>query len=102
MAEYIDKKALYQKLFLTPDGNRIQFYDIDNFPSTVKLEQLHQIILKFPTVDTVEVIRCKDCLFSREVDEREPKYKCVNICRDGCTQWLDSNDYCSYGVKKEV
>ena len=101
MAEYIDKKELYQKLFLTPDGKRIIFRDIDNLPTIVTLEKLHKIILKFPIVDAVEVVRCKDCQFSREVDIREPKYKCINICREGCTQWLDSDDYCSYGVRKE-
>lgn len=55
-----------------------------------------------PIADVVEVVRCQNCKFSREVDKREPKYKCVNICREGCTQWLDSTDYCSYGVRKGV
>lgn len=44
---------------------------------------------------------CRECKYARKVDDREQKYKCVNICRDGCTQWLDSNDFCSYGVRRE-
>ena len=44
---------------------------------------------------------CRECQYARKVDEREPKYKCVHICRDGCTQWLESNDFCSYGVRRE-
>ena len=57
-------------------------------------------ILENPT-DLEDVIHCKDCMFARFVDEREPKWKCVNISRDGCTQWLGSDDYCSYGERKE-
>jgi hypothetical protein len=48
-----------------------------------------------------EVVRCKDCKWSYEVDSREPKYDCRNPCRWGCTQWMDSNDFCSYGERKE-
>ncbi len=46
-------------------------------------------------------VRCSECFFSRKVDDREPKYKCVNICRDGCSKWLGSDDYCSYGERRE-
>ena len=46
-------------------------------------------------------VRCSDCLFSRKVDDREPKYRCVNICRDGCSQWVGSDDFCSYGERKD-
>ena len=49
-----------------------------------------------PTVDSV--VHCKDCYFSKVDDKREPKYKCTNICRDGCTQLVASDDYCSYGA----
>ena len=41
-----------------------------------------------PTVDAVEVVRCKDCKW----------YKC-----DGCffsTSEVEENDFCSYGEKK--
>lgn len=54
-----------------------------------------------PTVDAVPVVRCGDCEFSRKVDNREPMYKCVNICRYGCTQWVGSDDFCSYGERKD-
>lgn len=47
----------------------------------------------------VEVVRCKDCRWAKKVEEYEPKYQCLNICRYGCTQWLDSNDFCSYGER---
>ena len=48
----------------------------------------------------VEIVYCKDCLYSQKVDNREPMYECNHICRMGCTQWLGSDDYCSYGERK--
>lgn len=56
-------------------------------------------IKEAPTVDAVPVVRCKDCRWAKKVEEYEPKYQCLNICRYGCTQWLDSNDFCSYGER---
>ena len=50
--------------------------------------------------DVVEVVRCKDCIWSYRIDSREPKYDCRHICRTGCTQWLDSDDFCSYGERR--
>lgn len=54
-----------------------------------------------PAADVVPVVRCKDCIWSRKVNDKEPMYRCVNICRYGCTQWLDSVDFCSYGERKD-
>ena len=64
-------------------------------------EEIEWVIDNAPTADVVEVVRCKDCAWARKVDNREPMFRCVNICRDGCTQWLDSNDFCSYGERRE-
>lgn len=59
-----------------------------------------------PTIDAVLVVRCKDCEFAREARFRtisgNKAYWCVNISRDGCTQVLDADDFCSYGVQKEA
>ena len=63
-------------------------------------EDIERVIDNMPTADVVEVVRCKDCAWARKVDNREPMFRCVNICRDGCTQWLDSNDFCSYGERR--
>ena len=59
------------------------------------------MISKQPEVDVVPVVRCKDCLYSYKVDSREPMYDCRHICRWGCNQWLGSDDFCSYGERKE-
>lgn len=51
--------------------------------------------------EEVPVVRCKDCLYSYRVDSREPLYDCRHLCRLGCTQWLSSDDFCSYGERKD-
>lgn len=76
------------------------------FPHELAVKEALEIVRDLcvnqaPTVDAAPVVRCKDCLWSRKVDDREPKYTCKNICRYGCTQWLVSDDYCSYGEPKE-
>lgn len=61
---------------------------------------IRRVLQQAHAADVVEVVRCKDCEWARKVDNREPMFRCVNICRDGCTQWLDSNDFCSYGERR--
>lgn len=59
----------------------------------VSVEQIHTA----PTVDAVEVVRCKDCTHYGFTDNRVPKeqvwwcYKWSNVMRE--------NDYCGYGEK---
>lgn len=84
----IDANALVDKL-----------YD-NEFATLCPLDEVCGVIDSVETVDAVEVVRCKDCLWSYRVDCREPRYACRNICRFGCSQWLDSNDFCSYGERR--
>ena len=53
-----------------------------------------------PTVDAVEVVRCKDC-----IHWYEPEGVCLKIYSDGNVSpyaWQDRkpDDFCSYGKKK--
>ena len=50
-----------------------------------------------PTVDAVEVVRCKDCKY---------RFKNNGHSRDGCPIvdakiWMDDDDFCSHGERKE-
>ncbi len=95
MAEYIDREALLAKLRRVPAFERSEtdkgmFY----------IER--SIIDCFPTSDVVEVVRCKDCEYSR-------LYCGSYICDNVQTPWFNdefnvdvgSNDFCSYGERKE-
>ena len=63
-----------------------------------------------PTVDAVEVVRCKDCKYQRKVWIEDKRYKfggflCVSCDRNddifaSHTVDGDDNDFCSYGERK--
>ena len=64
-----------------------------------------------PTVDAVEVVRCKDCKYQRKVWIEDKRYKfggflCVSCGRNddifvSHTVDGDDNDFCSYGERKD-
>ena len=61
-----------------------------------------------PTVDAVEVVRCKDCKhFHAETVEEQTPYGFTNDIKVyGCMlhgEWVDVfvDDFCSYGERKE-
>ena len=51
-----------------------------------------------PTVDAVEVVRCKDCKFGDWDSEPHDAMVCMRT-KDGF--WRSGNDFCSYGERKE-
>ena len=63
------------------------------------LDKVETVIREFPTVDAVEVVRCKNCYHNE---------RCICVCcEDGkmvlCGlhhKHMDANDYCSYGWKE--
>jgi hypothetical protein len=64
--------------------------------------QLLEAILKAPTADVVEVVRCKDCKFwgIPHANDVEKSHYC---CRDNmwCMPLRFADDFCSYGERKE-
>ena len=75
----IDADALKDKCYITINGttigrnNYVMFHEIDDAP----------------TIDAIEVVRCKDCIHY-ENDE--------SVCRID-DMIVDDTDYCSYGEK---
>ena len=55
------------------------------------------MIRKRPTVDAVEVVRCKDCKYWQDNNDGYPHEE----CRWGNGETPDANDFCSYGERKE-
>ena len=55
------------------------------------------MIRKRPTVDAVEVVRCKDCKYWQDNNDGYPREE----CRWGHGETPDANDFCSYGERKE-
>ena len=63
------------------------------------------VLLSAPTVDAVEVVRCKDCHWWRHINKRND----CGICQhevfsvDDCTidPVTEPTDFCSYGERKD-
>ena len=51
---------------------------------------------EMPTVDAVEVVRCKDCKWSKR-DNLLDKHWCKHFL---CESEVRENDYCSYGERR--
>lgn len=51
-----------------------------------------------PTIDAVEVVRCKDCKYGDWDSEPDDAMVCMRT-KDGF--WRSGNDFCSYGERKE-
>lgn len=56
------------------------------------------MISNAPTVDAVEVVRCKDCKYGDWDSEPHDAIVCMRT-KDGF--WRSGNDFCSYGKRKE-
>lgn len=50
-----------------------------------------------PTIDAVQVVRCKDCKFGDWDSEPHDAMVCMRT-KDGF--WRSGNDFCSYGERK--
>lgn len=63
-------------------------------PSYINEEDVDDILVQFPTVDAVEVVRCEDC---RHKDFRYYDKESVFCYMSG--KYRHINDFCSYGAK---
>ena len=59
-------------------------------------KKVKSIVTNAPTVDAVEVVRCKDCIFFKK---GQPfKHKCKNMV--GGMYYVSPDDFCSYGERR--
>ena len=66
-------------------------FEWDDIPPTI--EEFVRFLKKQPTVDAVEVVRCRECKY---------RFKNNGHSRDGCPIvdakiWMDDDDFCSHG-----
>lgn len=106
MAKYIDREALVNLLKHIPlkdlsDGQGLcRVIMEDDFKAAISS------LPESTCVDMVEVVRCKDCVYSRPriAAEKEVLRENVVICTaisgEYITKWED--DFCSEGVRKEA
>ena len=87
MAEYIEREALLHEM-------------------KMDVRPPFAVVRDFPAVDVVEVVRCKDCKYSRPMDDIEKMeyYESVIICEsfemNDCATAVYPDDFCSYGERE--
>ena len=74
------------------DGLKQTLLDLGFYPAIVKFA-----LGKAPTIDAVEVVRCKDCKYGDWDSEPHDAMVCMRT-KDGF--WRSGNDFCSYGERK--
>lgn len=93
----IDADALKETIHIHHYPLRDGMNSIDNGMWTIGI---YQAIDETPTVDAVEVVRCKDCKWW------EYRVGTSGICKrfslKDHTNWVSDVDFCSYGERKEV
>lgn len=113
MARLIDAVSLYGELLTYKDDKgcprRIPDNDCDNFSNTIDIRTVRRAIIKSPTVDAVEVVRCRECKFwvksfmtdfwgcCSKMDERYSE-----DCESSFDDTTMPDDFCSYGERKEM
>ena len=82
----VSKEGKFMRGATTEDNPFIHYYDGE------------EIIKNAPTVDAVEVVRCRECKFGSWDSEPDDAMVCVRT-NDGF--WRSGNDFCSRGERKE-
>lgn len=102
MAEYIDRKALEKNIadFIIEDSVKTAEEKAFNRG----LHRALRCLNKAPAVDVVEVVRCKDCKYSRPLREdlrtiyKPGVVECQRALRD---ERRPPDSFCPYGERKE-
>ena len=82
----VSKEGKFMRGATMEDNPFIHYYDGE------------EIIKNAPTVDAVEVVRCRECKFGSWDSEPDDAMVCVRT-NDGF--WRSGNDFCSRGERKE-
>ena len=84
--------------------HKIKLELLDRRNKFISLKDLCECIDDMPTVDAVEVVRCKDCKYYEKPYEGD----CLGVCRSGRLAvsifgeiYPEPDYYCPYGERKD-
>ena len=86
MARLIDADAFLKDILTAGIGKTIIEYSESD---------IAYMIRKRPTVDAVEVVRCRECKYHRDTSITEYEHCCL------IDKTVRYNDFCSYGEREE-
>lgn len=111
MPEYIERQALIKAYVdlclarsrLAKSRKGAAFFQGDLLPETELTDkEWMRLINATPTVDAVEVVRCKDCRFCKKHPTSDDVKMCTNQeWNDEYYPLVEDDDYCSYGERRE-
>ena len=97
MADLIDREALFNSINADERGKTI--HTLRSGKVLLSLEIILENLHLAPTVDAVEVVRCKYCKHRRDDEDYASGHYCVKRPSNG-GYFCEDNDFCSYGEKK--
>ena len=89
----IDADALIPIMKYTTTDN-----EIGVFPIRIGFNAIKEVIDESPTIDAVEVVRCKECRYFKKIVERSDSGLCY---RDLVASAWKENGYCSRGERRK-
>ena len=78
------------------DDAEVEVWESSDADYNLGLDHAKVILEALPSADAVEVVRCKDCLMTKERDEYTGKVWC---CRH--REYMDYMYYCADGLRRE-
>lgn len=100
MAEYIERGAAI-------DAVTAVYVRTAGYKTRERVWETREAIQKLPASDVAPVVRCKDCKHSTLPSELTQRYgkpgtlTCHNMHAPSNRRNVGSNDFCSYGERKE-
>ena len=83
----------------------IDFIDVGHLRHSGELcyseTEVANLLLHAPTVDAVEVVRCKDCKHYKPQKKSAHWENRANYCNRVVTIKMQPDDFCSYGKRKD-
>ena len=104
MARLIDATAVVESLTnFTPNGwGKDVPYIRSEWAAAVKIkDNFMKAITEAPTIDAVEVVRCKDCKHYKPQKKSAHWENRANYCNRVVTIKTQPYDFCSYGERKD-
>ena len=104
MARLIDANAIVESLTnFTPNGwGKDVPYIRSEWAAAVKIkDNFMKAITEAPTIDAVEVVRCKDCKHYKPQKKSAHWENKANYCNRIVTITVQPYDFCSHGERKE-
>ena len=76
-----------------------EFENVDWYNNADRDEIAERLVLQAPTIDAVEVVRCRECKYW--IDNSFEDDDLFRECRWRDDETTDGDDFCSYGERKE-